>query len=427
MDQDVGEARIVDALRARDFRWLSVGLLMSNLGAQISFVTVATHLFDLSRSTAVVGLVGLVTLVPMLGIGLVGGVMADRTGRRRIVLGSQAVAAAAAFVVAAVVATAGGHVVPVLVFAATWAATIALGSPARISLIPVLVPASRLAGANAVLTLIMTLTWVAGPLLAATLVTFGGYAIAYASDGLLGLVALLAFHRVREPHGVHSRAGRGRLRDGARVVRSSPSVLLAVTLDAIAMVLCSPRVLFPAAAAAAFLGGGPPTVGLLFASMAVGGAVGAVLPAARAVGKPERSLLVMTVTWGAAVVAFGVVLSGPSMLTSVAMSLVALTALAVAGAADARATVVRQTVIQSHVHAEHMGRIQGIVFVVGVAAPRLGDMLMGSAADLVTTPRAAQLGGTACVAAAALAYRLLAGRTPADEATEEAQGGAPVR
>ena len=119
MDQDVGEARIVDALRARDFRWLSVGLLMSNLGAQISFVTVATHLFDLSRSTAVVGLVGLVTLVPMLGIGLVGGVMADRTGRRRIVLGSQAVAAAAAFVVAAVVATAGGHVVPVLVFAAT--------------------------------------------------------------------------------------------------------------------------------------------------------------------------------------------------------------------------------------------------------------------------------------------------------------------
>ena len=47
-----------------------------------------------------------------------------------------------------------------------------------------------------------------------------------------------------------------------------------------------------------------------------------------------------------------------------------------------------------------MGRIQGLVFVIGVAGPRLGDTLMGTYAEVTNVPTAAVAGGLACTAGA---------------------------
>jgi len=415
---------ITRVLRIHQFRWLLIGLFASNLGAQISFVTATTHLFTLSESNAVVGLLGAVTLVPMLALGLVGGVFADRMGRRRIVLGGQLIAALAAGALALSVWVTGGSVLEVLAFAAVWAATIALSSPARISLIPLVVPKSELSAANSSLTLIMTLTWIVGPLTAAILVSVAGFEAAYGADAALGVLAFLAFARLNEAETRLSQESKARLRDGIHLVGRTPSVLLALTLDVIAMVLCSPRVLFPAAATAVLLGGDVTTVGLLFASLAAGATVGSVLPGRRRWSDPgsqSRSLVAMTITWGGAVTAFGLVLMvNPAPPAALAA---ACAAMAVAGGADARATVVRQTTIQTVMDSAHMGRIQGLVFVIGVAGPRLGDSLMGGLAEVTSVSRAAILGGLACVLTAALASLSLRARlrNPPDSAPNEAQ------
>lgn len=411
---------ILQVLRLRCFSWLLGGLLASNLGAQISFVAVATHLFALSNSSAVVGLLGVVTLVPMLILGLLGGVIADRIGRRSIVLSCQLVAAVAAASLAVTVGVSGGSPVAVLAFAGLWAATIALSSPARISLIPLLVPREQAAAANSALTVVMTLTWTVGPLLTAGLVKAGGYGLAYGADAALGMVALLAFARVEEPDVGNTSPHRARLRDGLHVVLRTPMVALALALDGIAMVLCSPRLLFPGAASAALLGGGVETVALLFAALAGGATIGALLPGRHPPeerGGDSKSLLAMTITWGVAVVTFGLILNvGP--LPSTGALLATCLAMAIAGGADARATVVRQTTVHSQIDATHMGRIQGLVFVMGVAAPRLGDTIMGTSAEITSVPTAAVMGGAACAIGAIAVTLRMRGRLTAVEARD---------
>ena len=416
---------IIRVLRIHQFRWLLIGLFASNLGAQISFVTATTHLFTLSESSAVVGLLGAVTLVPMLVLGLVGGVFADTVGRRRIVLGGQLIATLAAGALALSVWDTGGSVLGVLAFAAVWAGTIALSSPARISLIPLVVPKSELSAANSALTLMMTITWIIGPLTAAILVSVASFEAAYGADAALGILAFLAFARLNEADTRVSPESKARLRDGILLVGRTPSVLLALTLDVIAMVLCSPRVLFPAAATAVLLGGDVTTVGLLFASLAAGATVGSVLPGRGRwsdTGRQSRSLVAMTITWGGAVTAFGLVLMVNPASPAIALA-AACAAMAIAGGADARATVVRQTTIQTVMDSAHMGRIQGLVFVIGVAGPRLGDSLMGALAEVTSVSRSAILGGLACVLAAALASITLRERlrNPLDGAPSEVQ------
>ena len=164
------------------------------------------------------------------------------------------------------------------------------------------------------------------------------------------------------------------------------------------MVLCSPRVLFPAAASAVYLGGDAGTVGMLFASLAVGGLVGSLLHTSP--GDSNRSaaaaLSRMTIGWGTATIAFGCVV-GVSSPHPTAMLVLAVLALGIAGLVDARATVLRQTIVQSRVDPNHLGRIQGLVFVVGVAAPRLGDALMGVVGEAMEVPAAAVAGGASCI------------------------------
>ena len=399
----------------RPLRLLILGVLAANLGAQVSFVAVATHLYALSTSTAVVGLTGLVTVIPMLALGLVGGALADRLGRRAITLTCQLVASAAAAVLAADVWWRGGSVLAVLSFAAIWAATIALSSPARISLIPVLAPPRLLSAANSVMTLVMTISWTAGPLLAAAVIDTWGYAAAYTCDVAFGLAALMAFWGVQEPTISSPPGPRPRVGDGLRIAASAPMVALALMLDLVAMVLCSPRVLFPAAASALYLGGSARTVGLLFAALAVGGLIGSVVrtPPGDSPRAPT-SLVRMTAGWGAATLAFGLILGlapQPPGLAIVACALV----LGAAGLLDARATVVRQTLVQSHVDLRELGRIQGLIFVVGVASPRLGDLLMGATGSAAGVPQAAVAGGAACIGATVALVLIL--RRRADAAT----------
>ncbi len=391
---------VLEVLRIRPFALLITGILAANLGAQLSFVAVATHLYALSSSTAVVGLTGLVTLVPMLLLGLLGGALADRIGRRLIVLTCQAAAAAAALVLAAHVWWTGGSVVGVLIFAGLWAASIALSSPARISLIPMVTPPPLLGAANAALTLVMTISWTVGPLLAAVTIHLWGYWAAYGSDALFGLVALLAFARLREPAATTDTGRRAKVGDGIRSAARSPALTLALLLDIIAMVLCSPRVLFPAAASGIYLGGGAGNVGLLFAALAVGATIGSLISTPKGT---ERSAPVSlgraTAGWGGTVLVFGLVLGALPAPVPHATLVLALLALAGAGLMDARATVVRQTMIQSRVDPSELGRIQGLVFVAGVASPRLGDSLMGVLGEGVGVAGAAVMGGIACIVA----------------------------
>jgi MFS family permease len=71
--------------RHRDFRLLFIGQLISFLGSMVSYIAVPYQVYQLTRSNAWVGALGLAQLIPVLLFGLLGGAYADRINRRLLV------------------------------------------------------------------------------------------------------------------------------------------------------------------------------------------------------------------------------------------------------------------------------------------------------------------------------------------------------
>ena len=75
------------------FRRLFASQFISGLGTMVSYVAVPWQLYQLTHSNAQVGLLGLVQLVPVVACGLLGGAVADRVDRKRLLMGSEALMA----------------------------------------------------------------------------------------------------------------------------------------------------------------------------------------------------------------------------------------------------------------------------------------------------------------------------------------------
>src|SRR4051812_30322379 len=76
--------------RHRDFRFLFIGQLVSSFGTFLTYVALPVQIFDLTKSSALVGLLGTAQLVPLAVTALWGGAFADAIDRRRLLLVSEA-------------------------------------------------------------------------------------------------------------------------------------------------------------------------------------------------------------------------------------------------------------------------------------------------------------------------------------------------
>src|SRR5215510_4544604 len=85
---DIGPLR-----RNTAFRRLFASQIISGLGTMVSYVAVPWQLYELTRSNAQVGLLGLVQLLPVVICGLLGGAVADRVDRKRLLIASEALMA----------------------------------------------------------------------------------------------------------------------------------------------------------------------------------------------------------------------------------------------------------------------------------------------------------------------------------------------
>ena len=75
------------------FRRLFASQFISGLGTMVSYVAVPWQVYELTHSNAQVGLLGLVQLVPVVVCALLGGAVADRVDRKRLLMGSEALMA----------------------------------------------------------------------------------------------------------------------------------------------------------------------------------------------------------------------------------------------------------------------------------------------------------------------------------------------
>jgi hypothetical protein len=166
------------------------------------------------------------------------------------------------------------------------------------------------------------------------------------------------------------------------------------------MITAMPRVLFPAVGVL-FLGGGAFTTGVLSATYAAGAVLAGLFSGGLVrVVHQGRVIVASIAAFGLAVAGFGAVLLGTGAGTPPAVLWLPLVAagvfLALAGGADSISSVFRQTILQSATPDDMRGRLQGIFIVVVAGGPRLGDLVLGTAATWTAESWAALGGGLLC-------------------------------
>jgi MFS family permease len=382
-------ADVTPLRESRTFRRLWVSGLLSNVGNQMTTFAVALQVYLISHSSLAVGAVGLAAAVPAILLGLLGGSVIDAVDRRRLVLVTSSLLAVVS--VGFTVQAFAGYDHLWLLYALTAAEALisAVNVPARQTFIPRLLPVAQVPSGAALTALVAHTSFVVGPALAGLLAGAGGLKLCYLVDAVGFGAALYGVARLpaMAPEGGGSRPGFAAVLEGLRFLRSSKVLTGALLADMNATLLAMPVALFPAINAERF-GGSPRTLGLLTASLAIGGIIGSALsgPVGR-VSAQGRGVLIAGAVWGAGVAGFGLV---NGLALSVGF-------LILAGIADVSSVVLRTTIIQVATPDSYRGRINAAEYVVGTAFPQLGNFRAGLVGSLTTPRLSASLGGLVSV------------------------------
>jgi MFS family permease len=376
---------------SRDFRRLWVGQAVSFLGSMITTATLPYQVFHQTRSSLAVGLLGVAQLGPLLLFSVVGGALADRIDKRRLVLGVTATALACSAALAANASLHRPQLWLLYVLGAAASAAFGMSSAALRSLLPLLVEEPLRPAAYALQSTYGTFGALVGPAIGGVLIGVVGLTSAYAVDVGTYCIALVAFAAIAPAPPVDAArvAAASSVLEGLGFLRGHSVIMSVFGIDLLAMVFGMPRSLFPALADR--LGGGPTLYGLLFSSVA-GGAFVASLTSGwtSRVRHQGRAVLWAVAAWGAAI-AFAGLLREPVLVLAM---------LACAGGADMISGVYRSAIAASVTPDELRGRVSGVELAVYAGGPVLGDIEAGVVGGLAGVPFAIVSGGVACVVAA---------------------------
>ncbi|MGA3194522.1 MAG: MFS transporter [Terriglobales bacterium] len=159
-------ARVFKAFQYRDFRLMWIGACTSSIGTWMQIVAQGWLIYRLSHSAFLLALDQFLGGIPIFLFSLIGGVVADRVERRRILLGSQWVQMASAGLLTILVATGRVHVWHILCLSFVSGFAQAFGGPAYQALIPTLVEKEDMPNAIALNSIQFNVAVMVGPALA---------------------------------------------------------------------------------------------------------------------------------------------------------------------------------------------------------------------------------------------------------------------
>lgn len=374
------------AFRSRGFRFFTSGNLLSILGRQMLAVAVEWEIYQRTHSATALGLVGLVFAIPIVGLSLPAGHLADRISRKQIILVSQIFSAITSALLAFVswqhlaipqmsilrscnhalgaIANvferhqSGFHfddasipLIYLLLFLGAIARTFSWA--ARSSLFPTLVPRDAFSNAVTWNNSVFQIGSVVGPAISGFVVAHRGFPTVYVIDAITSFAFFLLILPIPRAKQAIERAGQRTWRSlaaGMKFVFSKKVILATITLDLFAVLLGGATALLPIFADQ-ILHCGPVGLGWLRASPAIGAFAMALfvayLPPMREAGK---ALLWCVTGFGIATVVFGL---SKALWLSLGM-------LFIAGALDSVSVIIRGSIVQLVTPDEMRGRVSAV-------------------------------------------------------------------
>ena len=376
----------LSALRHRNYRLYWFGQLSSVLAQNMEGVAQGWLVLELTNSPLLLGLTGLAFAAPTVALTLLGGVIADRADRRRIMILSQGVSAITFFLLATLIVIERIALWHVIVVAVILGCVRAFDRPSRMALLPQMVPKDDIANAVAVGGTIWQLNRLVGPALAGMMIYLIGIGPTYYFCFAASLVAVCLWLGIRlttEPIAPSTGSVLHHMAEGLNFIRTNEIYFIFIAIIFFNSAFGMSYLILMPVFARNVLDVGSQGFGFLQSFGGAGALVGVLAVAwfSHARGKGRQSLL------GAFV--FGVLLIAFAVSKSYPLSL--LLAFALGTASQFYMTTI-STVLQINLPNELRGRVMGIYGLAWELMP-IGGMIAGAIAEFASAPIAVGFGG----------------------------------
>jgi len=416
----VGFGQTFRALAHRDFRLFWTGQAISTSGTWMQQTGQAWLVLQLTNSPFALGTVMMFQSLPVMLLGLFGGVIADRFPKRKLLLFTQSVMLSLALMLAFLTWTGMIQLWQIYAAALTLGIMNALDNPSRQTMVSELVPDADLPNAVALNSMAFNMARLVGPALGGVTIAVVGVAGCYFLNASTFLATIAGLLLIRARPAIPTPdARRGamilQVREGLRYALTTPEVFLVViVMAAIGCFGYNFAVILPLIAQFV-LNADPAAFGLLSSAIGVGSLIGSVAIARQ--GEPTRKRLLV----GA--VGFSLLLLGLAFSSAWVVMLPLLVVLGVFSILFSSTANIRlQKLTPPHLR----GRVMSIYMLLFMGSAPIGSMVVGVLAEKQGVQMAvAEMAGICLigVAAALLYLRRMQAAGLADTETETVRGG----
>ncbi len=287
--------RFLNAFAFPSFRRLWLGAFLSSVGTWTQDVALAWLIHSTLGNPAYLGLRAFAAEAPLLAFMLVGGALADRFDRRRILLASQILQMVFAASLGVLYATGRLGIWPILLFAFLTGLTQSQSAPTYQAVLTSVVPPTEIPHAVAMNSLQFNLSRAIGPVVAGLLLVKLGAGACFLANVLSFTAVIVALTRIQVPPPDPDRGREGlgaSVGTGLRHVRESPLLALLIGLGGAASFLAFPLVTYLPVLAGQQLKTGASGFSLLLSSFGAGAIAGALATAQRGQA-PDRGRIML--------------------------------------------------------------------------------------------------------------------------------------
>jgi MFS family permease len=390
------------ALDNRNFALFFAGQGLSLCGTWMQSLAQSWLIYRLTGSPLLLGLVGFVSQAPVLGFGLLGGVLADRWPRHRLLLITQTLSLLQAVILAGL--TLSGHITVgwIMGLAAVLGLINALDMPVRQSFIGDLVPRADLPSAIGLNSSAFNAARIIGPSVAGFLVAAVGEGVCFLVNALSFLAVIGCLLAMRVPHKAKTAQAQVMifLAEGLRYARSTPHVRAVLALIAVLSLTAMPYTVLLPVFAGEVLHTDANGLGWLMAATGMGALAGALHIARRGTIRGLGRLI------AGATLLFGVSLLALAASTALWFSILVLLAV---GYGMITAMAGCNTLLQSLVPDHLRGRVMSLYTLFFLGTAPIGSLMAGALAAHLGTPLTIAAGGIGAILGAILFWRALPG------------------
>jgi MFS family permease len=393
--------RTFRALRHRNYRLFVTGQIASLSGTWMQTVALAWLVLQLTGSGVALGVVTALQFLPLLVLGPLAGLVADRFDKRRVVMATQGTAGVLALVLAVLTATDVIELWMINALAFALGVVTAIDNPARLSFVHDMVGPEDLPNAVSLNTVVFNGSRIVGPGIAGVVIASAGIAPCFFVNAASYAAVVLALALMRPAEllpAPRATRERGQLREGLRYVWANPTLRTPLLMMAVMGTFAYEfQVTLPLLARYTF-DGGAGTYAALTSVVGAGAVLGGLVSAAN--GRPTGERL------AGSALAFGVLMVVVAAMPGLTGEFVVLP---IMGAASITFVAVANATLQLAAEPHMRGRVMALWSVAFFGSTPIGGPIVGWIAEHYGPRAAIALGGATTVVVGLVAWRSLTG------------------